>query len=90
MTTEVKTTNSQLPTTKLTTNYEPRATNYLIMQNKPNFLNTQMNITFYLTKHYDNFHLLGCCKNKAKTNPIQTQSNPISNRLQGRSYGDFF
>jgi hypothetical protein len=49
------------------------------MQNKPNFLETQMNLSPDITKHYGNFPLLGRRKNKAKTNPIQTQSNPISN-----------
>jgi len=56
------------------------------MQNKPNFLNSQMNITFCLTKLYGNFHLPGHCKNKAKTNPIQTQSNPISMAKKRRRF----
>jgi hypothetical protein len=41
------------------------------MQNKPNFLNNQMNINPDMTKHYGNFHFLGRRKNKAKTNPIK-------------------
>jgi len=49
----------------------------LIMQNKPNLPETQMNVSSFITKDYENFHLLGHRKNKAK----QTQSNPISNFL---------
>ncbi len=40
-----------------------------IMQNKPNFLNTQMNISQVLTKHYGNFRLLGRPKNKPNSKP---------------------
>jgi len=43
----------------------------LFMQNKPNFLNIQMNVTYDKTKDYENIYLLGSCKNKAKTNPIK-------------------
>jgi len=50
-----------------------------IMQNKPNFLKYLMNITFCLTKSYGNFNLLRRRKNKAKTNPIQTQSPKSQN-----------
>jgi len=46
------------------------------MQNKPNFLNTQMNIKPLMTKHYDNFHLLGRCKNKPNSNPIKPKTKP--------------
>jgi hypothetical protein len=63
------------------------------MQNKPNFLETQMSISPDITKYYGNFHLLGRRKNKAKTNPIQTQfipteggSNPISDPALVSSY----
>jgi len=50
------------------------------MQNKPNFPIALMNISPVMTKHYGNFNLLGRPKNKAKTNPIQSQSNPISEK----------
>jgi len=47
------------------------------MQNKPNFLNAQMNLTSVITKDYQNTHLL----EHPKTNPIQSQykanTNPI-------------
>jgi len=61
-----------------TMNYELVTTNSF-MQNKPNFLNNQTNISRVMTKHYDNFHPLGRRKNKAKTNPIQTQSQKCQN-----------
>ena len=41
----------------------------LFMQNKPNLLNTQMNITKVLTKEYENIRLLRRAENK----PKQTQ-----------------
>ena len=50
----------------------------VFMQNKPNFLDKPININPVMTKHYGNFNLLGHRKNKPKTNPIQSQSNPIS------------
>ncbi len=40
------------------------------MQNKPNLLNAQINISSFITKDYENAHLLGREKNK----PNQTQS----------------
>ena len=52
------------------TNYEPGTTNYLIMQNKPNFLRHQMNINFYLTSCYKQ-------KSPLRPPPKQTQSKPI-------------
>jgi len=39
------------------------------MQNKPNFLNIQMNVTYDKTKDYENIFLLG----RRKTKPKQTQ-----------------
>ena len=47
-----------------------------IMQNKPNLLNAQMNVTFYLTKHYENDNTFRLPENKANTNPIQSQNKP--------------
>ena len=44
------------------------------MQNKPNFRKSQMNVNKALTKDYENV----CLRRSGKTNPIQTQSNPIS------------
>jgi len=45
----------------------------LFMQNKPNFLYTQMNVNNVLTVNYENKKLSGCGKNKPKTKPIQSQ-----------------
>ncbi|MBA7696082.1 hypothetical protein ES703_104724 [subsurface metagenome] len=47
------------------------------MQNKANLLNTQINVRSAITMDYVNLHLRSRFKNKAKTNPIQTQTNPI-------------
>ncbi len=48
-----------------------------IMQNKPNLPDALMNVTYFLTKDYENKRLCRC----VKTNPIQTQykakTNPI-------------
>ena len=49
-----------------------------IMQNKPNLLNAQMNVNTVKTKDYENERPCRRGKNKAKTNPIQSQSKPIS------------
>jgi len=53
-----------------------------IMQNKPNFLNNQMNVTYVKTNHYGNFHLLGRRKNKPKTKPKQTQFPKCQNEIK--------
>jgi hypothetical protein len=41
------------------------------MQNKPNFLDAQMNVSSFITKDYES-------KQRLRTSPKQTQSNPIS------------
>jgi len=46
------------------------------MQNKPNFQKSQMNENIYNIKDYQNFIPLAV----QKTNPIQTQTNPISEK----------
>ncbi len=45
----------------------------LFMQNKPNLLDAQMNVNIYYIKDYQ---ILSRWRGK-KTNPIQTQTNPI-------------
>ena len=50
---------------------EPSTNPTLFMQNKPNFLNTKMNINFCLTNDYE-------YKMPLRPTPKQTQSNPIS------------
>ena len=59
---------------------QPRTTNYELRTNtnKANLLNAQMNVNKVLTKDYENKPPRPTRKNKANTNPIQTQSNPIS------------
>ena len=51
-----------------------------IMQNKPNLLAPQMNISSVLTKYYENDNTFRLPENKPNTNPIRTQSNPISEK----------
>ncbi len=50
-----------------TTNHERRAT--INMQNKPNLLDSQMNVSSVLAKDYENKRLSGGGENKPKTNP---------------------
>jgi len=47
------------------------------MQNKPNFQKAQMNVSRVSTRGYEDKTLGQRGKNKPKTKPIQTQSNPI-------------
>jgi len=57
------------------TNYYVR--NYKrIMQNKPNFQKAQINTNSVYKSNYNNFIPLAA----QKTNPIQSQSNPISEK----------
>ena len=50
------------------------------MQNKANLLKAQMNVSKVLTKDYENKTLGERGKNKPNSKPIQTQSNPISEK----------
>jgi len=61
---------------------DERAQKPLIMQNKPNSQKAQMNASIVLTKDYDNWTLGERGKNKANTNPIQSQSNPIQSQYK--------
>jgi hypothetical protein len=47
------------------------------MQNKPNFLNTPMNITFCLTKHYKQKTPRHSPAKQTQFKPNQSQTNPI-------------
>jgi hypothetical protein len=47
------------------------------MQNKPNLLHAQMNVTSLTTVDYENTANWKLGENKANTKPIQSQSNPI-------------
>jgi len=48
----------------------------LFIQNKPNLLDAQMNVSIYYTKGYKNFIPLAGYKNKPNSNPIQSQYKP--------------
>ncbi len=54
------------------------------MQNKPNLPDEQMNVTSFITKHYENDNTFRLPENKPNTNPIQSQykanTNPIPER----------
>jgi len=47
------------------------------MQNKPNLLDAQMNVTSLITVDYENIANWKLGENKPNSNPIQSQSNPI-------------
>ncbi len=49
----------------------------LFMRNKPNSPNVQMNLTFFTTMNYAIFASLTKVKNKANSNPIQTQLSQL-------------
>ncbi len=55
----------------------------LFMQNKPNSPNVQTDLTNLITMIYAYFHSLTKVKNKANSNPIQSQTNPILAQNQG-------
>jgi len=42
------------------------------MQKKANFRKAKIDVKLYVTKDYENAHLLGCRKNKAKQSQFQT------------------
>ncbi|MHC4691568.1 MAG: hypothetical protein ACYS67_02420 [Planctomycetota bacterium] len=59
--------------------------NQLFMQNKPNFLDNQMNVSSFITMNYEQRTM----NYEIKTNPIQTQykanSNPIQSQFEPNS-----
>ena len=48
----------------------------LFMQNKPNFRKSQMNVSDYMTREYENMDTWWSGKNKPNSNPIQSQFKP--------------
>ncbi len=50
----------------------------LFMQNKPNLPDALMNVTSFYTVDYENKSNWKLGENKAKTNPIKANTNPIS------------
>jgi hypothetical protein len=55
------------------------------LTNKANFQKSQMNVSDLLIREYVQMDTWSIGKNKAKTNPIQTQTNPIQTRILARS-----
>ena len=56
----------------------------LFMQNEPNFQKVKMNINKVLSRGYEKKTLGERRKNEPKTNPIRTQTNPISKGVSTR------
>ena len=50
------------------------------MQNKPNFQDTQMNVSPNMTKDYEKISNPTLGENKPNSKPIQSQTNPISEK----------
>ena len=50
------------------------------MQNKPNLLDAQMNVGFYLTKTYENNLCSGLLENKPNSKPIKPNTKPIQSQ----------
>jgi hypothetical protein len=46
------------------------------MQNKPNLLNTQMNVSSVITNHYENKSNWKLGENKPNSKPIKPNTNP--------------
>jgi hypothetical protein len=63
----------------LLTFYFPNRINQFesIMQNKPNFRKTKMNLNSYLTKDYENKRLCICGQNKPNQSQYKANTNPI-------------
>ena len=55
---------------------------HLFMQNKANFQKSQMNVSCCLTMNYEQRTMNYEIKNKANSNPIQTQFKPNTNPIQ--------
>jgi len=55
---------------------------YKSLKNKPNPPIVQIALTSFIAMNYVIFVSLTKVKNKAKTNPIQSQSNPIQTQLE--------
>ena len=53
------------------------------MQNKPNLLNAQINVTSILTKDYEKNEIFTVPENKPNTNPNQSQFKPNQTQLVG-------
>jgi hypothetical protein len=49
----------------------------LFMQNKPNLLDAQMNVSSAITMNYEQLTMNYANKNKPNSNPIKPKTNPI-------------
>jgi hypothetical protein len=58
------------------TNVVSALQNHFFMQNKPNFLDDQMNVSSFIATNYEQRTMNYEIKNKPKTNPIQSQYKP--------------
>jgi hypothetical protein len=52
------------------------------MQNKPNFRKAKMNVSIFSQMDYENKCNWTLGENKPNSNPIQSQSNPIAERVK--------
>jgi len=83
------TTNYQLPITNYYNAYRTISTTvenplqiHPFLTNKANFQKSQMNVNSLLTKDYDKMDTWWSGKNKANSNPIQSQFRANSNPIQ--------
>ena len=53
----------------------------LFMQNKPNLLNTRINVTSFLAKHYEDHRFRTRCQNKPNPSPIKSNLQPCRMNL---------
>ncbi|HUS74045.1 MAG TPA: hypothetical protein VMY06_13375 [Sedimentisphaerales bacterium] len=67
----------RLTTNWLSTTVESPLQISSFMQNKANFLDALMNVTFLITADYENIANCKLCENKANTKPIKANSKPI-------------
>ena len=74
MNNELLTTGNWQPTKEYVRNYQQN------MQNKPNFLDGQMDASANITEYYENISDPTLGENKPNSNPIQSQTNPISEK----------
>jgi hypothetical protein len=61
--------------------YENKS-NWTLGENKPNFRKAKMNVNSLITKDYRKNDAFAVQKNKPNSNPIQTQTKPISKALR--------
>ena len=55
---------------------------HLFLKNKANFQKSQLNLTNFITRDYEQMDTWSIGKNKAKTKPIQSQYKPNTNPIR--------